>query len=407
MSLDQQQELESRYLMHTFARKPVCFVEGSGMHLTDDAGRDYLDFLSGIGVCSLGHCHPAVSQAVAEQAGTLMHVGNYYYISKRGELARLVDEALNAGLEDDKRQQWRSFFTNSGAESNECAMKLARLHARKKAGNAPDAPNVIVTLDGSFHGRTMETLAATAQPAKQEAFQPLPEGFVHTPINDIDALEATFEANSGSICAVMLEPIQGESGVHPCTPEFLEAVERLAREAGALLVFDEVQTGVYRTGRPFAFQHFGIVPDIVSIAKGIGSGMPMGICAAREEVASAFEPGDHGTTFGGSNLAVAAATATLTELGKPGVCERIQQVGEYLRDGLASLAATSNVRGLGLMCACDLDGLDANQVVLDGLACGLVLNATGPRTLRFLPPLVCSTDDVDTLVERLGGLLAG
>ncbi len=405
MSLNEQQALESRYLMHTFARKPVCFVEGAGMHLTDDEGNDYLDFLAGIGVCSLGHCHPAVSEAVAAQAGKLMHVGNYYYIEKRGELARMVDEALNQNLPGQDAQQWCSFFTNSGAESNECAMKLARLHARKQATGGADAPNVIVTLDGSFHGRTMETLAATAQPAKQEAFQPLPEGFLHTPINDIAALERLFEENEGTICAVMLEPIQGESGVHPCTPEFLRAVEQLARKAGALLIFDEVQTGVYRTGLPFAFQHFGVVPDIVSIAKGIGDGMPMGICAARADVAAAFEPGDHGTTFGGSNLAVAAATATLAELAKPGVCERIQDVGAYLREGLASLQGTSNVRGMGLMCACDLDEADANQVVLEGLGKGLVLNATGPRTLRFLPPLVCERAEVDVLVGKLAELV--
>ena len=406
MSLPEQQELESRYLMHTFARKPVCFVEGSGMHLFDEEGNDYLDFLAGIGVCSLGHCHPAITQAISDQANKLIHVGNYYYIKQRGQVAQALDETLNAYLDDDAQQQWCSFFTNSGAESNECAMKLARLYARKHARNAENVPNVIVTLDGSFHGRTMETLAATAQPAKQEAFQPLPEGFMHTPINDIEALEQLFAAKGEQICAVMLEPIQGESGVHPCTPEFLIAVERLARSVGALLIFDEVQTGVYRTGRPFAFQHFGVVPDIVTIAKGIGSGLPMGICAARSDIAAAFEPGDHGTTFGGSNLAIAAAGTVLAELSQLGVCERIQQVGQHLRDGLADLPGTSNVRGMGLMCACDIEQADANQVVLDGLKQGLVLNATGPHTLRFLPPLVCTADDVDVLLQRLNTILS-
>ena len=403
MSLEQQKNLDELYVMPTFARKQVCFVEGEGMRLRDDTGKEYLDFLSGIGVCCLGHCHPAVVGAIEAQAKRLIHVSNYYYIEHRGEVAAMLSNMLNGWRGEEANGAWKTFFANSGAEANECAMKLARVWSKRFSHGG----NIIVTLEGSFHGRTMETIAATAQPVKQELFTPLPEGFVHVPLNSIDALKAVFEEHPQQICAVMLEPIQGESGVHPCSPEFLASVQRLAREAGALLIFDEVQTGVYRTGRPFAFQHFGIVPDIVSIAKGIGSGMPMGMCAARDQVAAAFEPGDHGTTFGGSNLAVAAATATLSELAKPGVCERICQVGEHLRAGLASLPGTSNVRGYGLMCACDLDHADANQVVLEGLHHGLVLNATGPHTLRFLPPLVCTTDDVDVLVDRLRAILQG
>lgn len=292
-------------------------------------------------------------------------------------------------------------FANSGAEANECAMKLARLYSR----TAGHGGSTIITLDGSFHGRTMETLAATAQPAKQEAFQPLPGGFLHTPINDIDALAQAFAANKDGICAVMFECIQGESGVHPCTREFLQAAQKLAHDNGALLVCDEVQTGIYRTGEPFAFQNFGITPDIVSMAKGIAGGFPMGACAARTEIAQAFQPGDHGSTFGGSNLAIASAYATLTALEEEHLLENAQKVGAYLREQLEAWDAAVEVRGMGLMDACDLrQDIDANKLVLDALGVGLLTNATGPHTLRFLPPLICTCDDVDRLMEKLGKL---
>lgn len=401
MSLEEQKALESEYVMGTFARKPICLVEGKGMKVVDDQGRELLDFIAGIGVCSLGHCHPAVVQAVADQASKLIHVSNYYYIEKRGQVARMLSDLLNWGLEEGERFTWQSFFSNSGAESNECAMKLARLYARRFGNGGTD----IVTLERSFHGRTMETLAATAQPAKQEAFQPVPGGFLHTPINDLDALKALFDDPANKICAVMVEPIQGESGVHPCTAEFLQGVQRLCREHGALVIADEVQTGIYRTGKPFGFQNFEIVPDIVSMAKGIASGFPTGACAAKKEVACAFEAGDHGTTFGGSNLAVAAAYATLSTLGEPGTLERIDAVGAYLRDRLRAIPGVENVRGFGLMVGCDVPQADANKVVLDALADGFLLNATGPHTLRFLPPLICTEAEASALADYLEGVL--
>lgn len=404
MSLEEQKQLESEYVMGTFARKPVCLVEGQGMHVADDAGRDYLDFIGGIGVCSLGHCHPAVVAAVQEQAGKLMHVSNYYYIEKRGEVAKLLSDALNyvpAG-ESASAEQWKTFFANSGAEANECMMKLARLYARVKGNGG----TTIVTLDGSFHGRTMETLAATAQPAKQESFQPLPGGFVHVKPNDAQALRAMFDQLGSEICAFMFEPIQGESGVHPCEPEYLQLAQELCHEVGALMIADEVQTGVYRTGTPFAFQQMGIQPDIVSIAKGIADGFPMGACAARAQVADAFNPGDHGSTFGGSNLAIAAACATLSELAAGAFTESVPRVGAYLKERLAQLPAVTQVRGRGLMVACDIaQPLEAPAVVQSGLAQGLLLNATGPHTLRFLPPLVCSEQEIDTLMEKLGVIM--
>ena len=413
MGFIEEQQLESAYVMGTYARKPVELVRGRGMRVEDAEGRTYLDFVSGVGAVSLGHCHPALVSAIEEQASTLVHVSNYYYIEHRGEVAHLVSDLLNECVDEAEREPWQSFFANSGAEANECAIKLARLHARKRAeaqarAAAAAAPRLIVTLDASFHGRTLATLAATAQPAKQEAFQPLPDGFVRTPINDIKALESLFASQGDGICAVMVECVQGESGVHPCEPEFLAAVRRLTAERGALFMCDEIQCGMYRCGTyPFGFQHFGIAPDVVTIAKGIASGFPMGMCAARAQVAASFDPGDHGSTFGGSCLAVAAAEATVRALAAEDAAGNAERTGAYLREKLAALPQVEEVRGLGLMVACDLaEGVSAPDVVLAGLDEGLLLNFTGPRTLRFLPPLVCSKEDVDVLVQKLAALLS-
>lgn len=423
MGFIEEQQLESAYVMGTYARKPVELVRGRGMRVEDAEGRTYLDFVSGVGAVSLGHCHPALVSAIEEQASTLVHVSNYYYIEHRGEVAHLVSDLLNECVDEAEREPWQSFFANSGAEANECAFKLARLHAKKRAMAAAEAagadedgvraaaaaaPRLIVTLDASFHGRTLATLAATAQPAKQEAFQPLPDGFVRTPINDIKALESLFASQGDGICAVMVECVQGESGVHPCEPEFLAAVRRLTAERGALFMCDEIQCGMYRCGTyPFGFQHFGIAPDVVTIAKGIASGFPMGMCAARAQVAASFDPGDHGSTFGGSCLAVAAAEATVRALAAEDAAGNAERTGAYLREKLAALPQVEEVRGLGLMVACDLaEGVSAPDVVLAGLDEGLLLNFTGPRTLRFLPPLVCSKEDVGVLVQKLAALLS-
>lgn len=423
MGFIEEQQLESAYVMGTYARKPVELVRGRGMQVEDSEGRTYLDFVSGVGAVSLGHCHPALVSAIEEQASTLVHVSNYYYIEHRGEVAHLVSDLLNECVDEGERTPWQSFFANSGAEANECAFKLARLHAKKRAMAAAEAagadedgvraaaaaaPRLIVTLDASFHGRTLATLAATAQPAKQEAFQPLPDGFVRTPINDIKALESLFASQGDGICAVMVECVQGESGVHPCTAEFLAAVRRLTAERGALFMCDEIQCGMYRCGtHPFGFQHFGVTPDVVTIAKGIASGFPMGMCAARAQVAASFDPGDHGSTFGGSCLAVAAAEATVRALAAEDAAGNAERTGAYLREKLTALPQVEEVRGLGLMVACDLaEGVSAPDVVLAGLDEGLLLNFTGPRTLRFLPPLVCSKEDVDVLVQKLAALLS-
>ncbi|RNL40760.1 aminotransferase class III-fold pyridoxal phosphate-dependent enzyme [Paraeggerthella hongkongensis] len=423
MGFQEELQLESDFVMGTYARKPVELVRGSGMRVEDAQGRSYLDFVSGVGAVSLGHCHPALVSALEEQARSLIHVSNYYYIEHRGEAAHMVSDLLNACVPEELRAPWKSFFSNSGAEANECAFKLARLHAKKRAraaalasgadeaaahAAAEAAPRIIVTLDRSFHGRTLATLAATAQPAKQEAFQPLPDGFVRTPLNDVEALEALFASQGDAICAVMVECVQGESGVHPCTTEFLQAVRRLTEERGALFMCDEIQCGIYRCGTyPFGFQHFGVVPDIVTIAKGVASGVPMGMCAARAEVAASFGAGDHGSTFGGSCLAVAAAETTLSTLAREGAAQNVERVGACLRAMLEGLPHVVEVRGLGLMVAADLEEhMSAPDVVAAGLDKGLLLNCTGPHTLRFLPPLVCTEADVDALEERLRGILS-
>ena len=409
MTLEEQKNLEQKYVMHTFGRKPVDLVRGEGMRVWDDKGREYLDFIGGIGVISLGHCHPRLVDALTSQAAQLMHVSNYYYIEGRGELAKKLSDLLNERVPADERADWQTFFANSGAEANECAIKIARLWGRMRAQERGEEtfPRTIVTLERSFHGRTLATLAATAQPVKQEIFQPLPDGFVATPSNDVAALEQLFTQSGDQICGFLIEPIQGECGVYPCSEEYLQAARRLTAEHDALLMFDEVQCGMYRCGTyPFGFQHLDVMPDVVTMAKGIAGGVPMGACAARPEVAGLFEPGVHGSTFGGSNLAVAAANAVLDTIQDEGIAENVAEVGAYLQDCLAQLECVEQVRGRGLMVAADITpDHDAPSIVLAALEAGLLLNATGPHTLRFLPPLVCTREDVDALIDRLRSLL--
>lgn len=383
-------ELDDAYVMRTYARKPVTFVRGDGMRLYDDEGREYLDFVSGIGAISVGHANPAVAAALCEQAGRLLHVSNLYHVEHRGELARHISELLGGGF--------RVFFANSGAEANEGAIKLARRWgARHKSG----AARVVSTL-GSFHGRTLATLAATGQPEKQQAFAPVPEGFVHVPINDIVALEAAVD---GSVAAVLLECIQGEGGVWPCDPAYLEAARRICDETGTLLMVDEVQTGCFRTGSAFAFQGYGIEVDVVTMAKGMGNGVPIGAFAARDDVASALGIGEHGTTFGGNPLVCAASRAAFAEMDRLDVGANACAVGEYLADRLGDLDQVVEVRGRGLMRGVTLSRPVAGAVVDAALAEGLVLNAIGTDILRFLPPLICTNREVDTLIDILSRLL--
>lgn len=395
-------QLDNTYIANTYARFPVTIARGKGSLVWDADDKVYIDMATGIAVNSFGIADPAWIRAVTEQLCTVQHASNLYYTAPDAQLAQLLCE---------KTGMKKVFFSNSGAEANECAIKLARLYARRRteaAGkDAELAPRLIVTLAKSFHGRTLATLAATAQPAKQEAFQPLPAGFTATPINDVEALERLFETQGDRICAVMIECIQGESGVHPCTEEFVGAIRRLTEEYGALMICDEVQSGIFRTGLPYGFQNFGVLPDIVTMAKGIASGVVAGACAAKSSIAAAFAPGDHGTTFGGSNIAMAAAHVTLSTLLAPGMGAQIESVGAYMRERLARLPHVQEVRGFGLMNGIDLthEAPSAPDVVAAGLEAGLVLNATGPHTLRFLPPLICTEADVDVLVQKLEQLL--
>lgn len=405
MDFSTEKELESQYLIPTFKRYNVEFVSGSGMHLKDSEGREYLDFLSGIGVCSLGHCHPSIVTAIQEQAQKLIHVSNYFYIEKRGQVAEMLSGLLNSEIEDTQNQEkWQSFFANSGAEANECAIKLARLYASTKAfkEGLNESADLIVTLTNSFHGRTLATVAATGQERFQAGFEPIPSGFIYIDINDIEGLNAVFAQHGSRICAIMFEPIQGESGVHPCTVEFAQAIRDLCDKNDALVICDEVQSGIFRTGKPFGFQNLGITPDIVTVAKGIASGMPAAACTAKAHVASVMTPGKHGSTFGGSNLAISAAYATLTELTKLACTGSIKEVGEYLMSKLSCLDQVVEVRGEGLMVGAELaSGIDATKVVQSALDAGLVINATGASTLRFLPPLICTKADVDEFILKL------
>ncbi|MDQ3944110.1 MAG: aminotransferase class III-fold pyridoxal phosphate-dependent enzyme, partial [Actinomycetota bacterium] len=292
--------LDADHVMQTYARLPVAFVRGDGVRLWDCEGREYLDFLAGLAVVSLGHAHPVVAEAIAAQARTLCHVSNLYYNDIQPRLAASINGLLGGG--------GRVFFTNSGAEANECAIKLARRFGQKAGGSGRF--HVVSTLN-SFHGRTLTTLAATGQPAKQATFQPLPPGFSQIPFGDLDALEAEAVRLGDGFAAVLVESVQGEGGVWVAPPGYLEGVRALCDRTGALLVVDEVQTGLGRTGRWFGFEHFGVNPDVVTLAKALGNGLPIGACWARAEVATAFEAGDHATTFGGQPLAARAALATL------------------------------------------------------------------------------------------------
>ena len=336
--------------MRTYADPPVTFVRGRGTVLYDASGREYLDFVTGLAVVSLGHAHPVVAEAVAEQAGTLCHVSNLYGNILAPEVARTLDRLVNGGTGQAGGQV---FFANSGAEANECALKLAR----RWAG---EGRHVVVSADNSFHGRTLATLTATGQPEKQAPFRPLPEGFVHVPYDDLTALEKALEANP--VAAVLLEPLQGEGGVVVPSSDYLGAVRALCTDHDALLMLDEVQTGLGRTGRWFAFQAQALRPDVVTMAKALGNGMPVGACWARAEVAAAFSPGDHGSTFGGQPLALAAARATLAVMEAEDVCGRARRAGALLAEGLGRLPGVVSVRGAGLLLAAQLQAPTAPEV---------------------------------------------
>ncbi|HEX6667831.1 MAG TPA: aspartate aminotransferase family protein [Solirubrobacterales bacterium] len=386
MSLAETQSLEQRYLMRTYKRAPVDFVRGEGARLWDADGKEYLDFLAGISVCSIGHCHPAVLAAVREQAGELMHVSNLFYTEPMARLAqRLADSSLGG----------RVFFANSGTEANECAIKIARKHAHGRGVSEPE----IVSFEGDFHGRTYGSLSATPGLAGNPALGPMLPGFRSVPRNDAAALR---EAVGERTAAVLIEPIQGEAGIRPTTDEALLAARQACDEAGALLILDEIQTGIGRTGSLWAYQQTPVRPDVITSAKALGGGMPIGACITGPAAADVLEPGDHGSTFAGGPVATAAALAVLDVVDDPALLRGVRERGEELRRGLAALEGVREVRGRGLMVGVGLeDGIDAATVGADLLERGLVVNVPGPDTLRLLPPLVVD----DSQIERAVGLI--
>ncbi|MCY3631694.1 MAG: acetylornithine transaminase [bacterium] len=376
-------------LMPTYGPPPVMFVRGEGCWLWDRNDTRYLDFLSGIAVVSLGHAHPRVAEAVAEQARTLCHVSNLYATEPQMHVARTIDRLVGG-------PPGQVFFANSGAESNECAIKLAR----KWAGHGR---YTVISAGRSFHGRTLATLHATGQAEKHEAFQPLPEGFRHVPWDDLAELE---KAIDDTAAAVLLEPIQGEGGINVPSEGYLQAVRELCDDRGLLFMLDEVQTGLARTGRWFAHHHDGIEPDVVTMAKALGNGMPIGACWAREEVAAAFEPGDHATTFGGQPLAASAAKATLEVMQELDLPARAAAAGETMRAAVEALDGVTSVRGRGLLLGVELAGeRPAAEVVTAGMAAGLVLGTAGTTSLRIAPPLIISDDEIAHGVALLDKVL--
>jgi acetylornithine/N-succinyldiaminopimelate aminotransferase len=392
MNITELQALDAQNVMQTYGRLPVAFVRGEGTKLWDSEGNEYLDFLSGLAVTSLGHAHPEVADAIADQARTLLHVSNLYYNDVQPKVAARLNALLGGN--------GRVFFCNSGAEANECAIKLARRHGQRNGG--PDRFHVISAY-GSFHGRTLTTLAATGQPQKQETFQPLPEGFRQVAFDDLDALAAVMDDR---VAAVLLEPVQGEGGVNPASREYLHGVRELCNEREALLIMDEVQTGLGRTGRWFGFEHSGVQPDVVTMAKALGNGVPIGACWARADIAAAFAPGDHATTFGGQPLAARAALAVLTVMERENVPERAARAGTRLVESLAKLDGVAEVRGAGLLIAAELaPGFDARAVAQKCLDRGLVVNAVTPTALRLAPPLLVSDAEIDDAVARLAEAL--
>ena len=390
---------DERLLMGNYGDPPVTFIRGSGTELFDDSGKRYLDFLCGLAVTSLGHSHPRVAAALATQAETLLHVSNLFDTEPHLEVAARLDALIRSGTGE--ATPGRVLFQTSGAEANEAAMKLARKHQGR-------GRHVLVSAFRSFHGRTLATLAATGQPEKHEPFQPLPEGFRHAAWNDLDAFEAALDPTVG---AILLESLQGEGGVNPADVDFLVGIRRLCDERGILLILDEVQTGLGRTGRWFGFHHAGIRADIVTVAKALGNGVPIGAVWASAEVAAAFSPGDHGSTFGGQPLAASAAREVLRvmeEIDAP-ACAAVR--GAALTSLLAALPGVTAVRGLGLLLAAELDpdvldgrtGADVARACLDA---GLVVNGITPTALRLAPPLTVTDDELVEGVAILGAVLS-
>ncbi len=378
----------------TYKRFPIVLVRGKGCTVLDTENRSYIDFVAGIAVCNLGHAHPNITRAVSSQADTLVHVSNLYYTSPQSEVASRLDEKSFAD---------KVFFCNSGAEANEAAIKLARKYFKDKGEHARYH---IIAMEQSFHGRTMAALSATGQEKIRQGFDPLLAGFEFVPFNDIDALAKKI---GPATCAVLTEPIQGEGGVRSARPEYLKAVRRLCDKTGTLLILDEIQTGMGRTGKLFAYEHFGIEPDIMTLAKALANGLPMGAMLAKDFVAEAFGPGSHASTFGGTPLVAAAALEVLKVLFEEKIIEYCQKIGAYFKEQLFWLKERHDiieeVRGLGLLLGLKLKA-DGDPFVYKCLQKGILINCVQGNILRFVPPLIITEKEIDALVKCLDEILA-
>lgn len=391
MTVAELQALEARYAMPTYARAPVEFVRGEGARLWDSEGRQYLDFFAGLSVYNAGHCHPRIVAAIAEQAGRLDGSSNLFYSEPAMRLGERLSESSLGG---------RVFLANTGTEATECAIKLVRKRAHARGIAEPE----IISLDGGFHGRTLAALAATPRLAREDLFGPLPRGFVAVARDDPKALRAAVGERTA---AVLIEPIQGEAGIFPIADEVLAVAREACDAAGAVLVFDEVQTGIGRTGTLWAYEQLGVSPDLLTAGKALGGGLPVAAVVASPALGNGLERSDHGSTFAGGSLAAAAALAALEVIDDPALLERVRRLGSGFRDGLAALDGVIEVRGRGLMVGITLaEGLDAAAVGRAALAAGLVINVPGERMLRFLPPLIVEEAEIVEALERLATALA-
>lgn len=382
------------HVMNTYSRLPVAFERGAGVWLWDIQGRRYLDALAGIAVCGLGHAHPRFTRVVQEQVAKLVHTSNIYEITLQEKLADRL--AAISGMDG-------VFFCNSGCEANEAAIKLARLYGHKRGIEAP----AIVVMDKAFHGRTIATLTATGSRKVQAGFEPLLPGFVRVPFDDLEAVRRV-AANNRNVVAVLVELIQGEGGVNVCSADYLTGLRAICDEHHWLLMLDEVQSGTGRTGRWFAYQHSGVKPDVVTLAKGLANGVPIGTCMAAGEAAALFKPGSHGSTFGGNPLACAAALETLAIIDDDGLMENALEVGEHLRtrlrERLSSVEGVKDIRGAGLMIGVEL-AIPCAELVTRALEAGLLINVTADTVVRLLPPLLCTREEAGTIVEKLAPLI--
>jgi acetylornithine/N-succinyldiaminopimelate aminotransferase len=385
---------QTSHLMDTYARLPVAFERGEGVWLWDASGKRYLDALAGVAVNAIGHCHPALTAVLREQVGKLMHTSNIYHIEAQEKLADRLAEL--SGMD-------KVFFCNSGAEANEAAIKLARYYGHKKDIENP----AIVVLDKSFHGRTLATLSATGSRKVQAGFEPLVSGFVRVPFNDLEAIKRVAESNK-NVVAILAELVQGEGGVEVCDAHYMKGLRDICDAHGWLLMLDEVQTGIARTGTWFAYQHYGVKPDVMTLAKGLGGGVPIGACVASGVAATLFKPGSHGSTFGGNTLACAAALETLRIIEAENLCKNATDIGNYLRTGLAKALAESegikDIRGQGMMTGIELDR-PCGELVTTALNAGMLINVTADNVVRLVPPLIMNREQAQQLIDGLAPLI--